>query len=94
MNVKAEKKEAMKWAKKGGAYVKAIYGDGDNGMMVAGDMIALLRIADRLIDRIGDISGEGFVQTWLMVKDLHNTAEKVEVLERGKAMPYESEVEE
>lgn len=94
MNVKAEKREAMKWAKKGGAYVKAIYGDGDNGMMVAGDMIALLRIADRLIDRIGDISGEGFVQTWLMVKDLHNTAEKVEVLERGKLMPYENEVEE
>ena len=91
MDKEKEKREALKWAKKGGAYVKAIYGDGENGIMISGDLIALLRIADRLITRIGDITGEGFVQTWLTVKDVHNKAEQIEVIESGKMMPYEED---
>lgn len=91
MNKEKEKREALKWAKKGGAYVKAIYGDGENGIMISGDVIALLRIADRLITRIGDITGDGFVQTWLIVKDIHNKSEQYEVIASGKMMPYEEE---
>ena len=91
MNIDNEMKEAMKYAKRGGAYVKAIYGEDNNPLMVAGDMIALLRIAERLIARIGDISGEGFVQTWLIVKDMHNNEEQIDVIERGKMTPYEEE---
>ena len=71
MNKEKEKREALKWAKKGGAYVKAIYGDGENDMMIAGDAVVLLRIADRLITRIGDITGDGFVNAWITVKNVH-----------------------
>lgn len=91
MNKEKEKREAEKWAKKGGAYVKAIYGDGENGLMVAGDMVAVLRIAERIISRVGDICGEGFVNTWLAVKDIHNMADEVEVIERGEMKPYGKE---
>lgn len=92
MNYEKEKKEAMKYAKKGGAYVKATYDDkGKNELLVSGDMIALMRIAERIISRIGDISEKGFVETWLAVKDLHNMTGDEEVVERGQKVPYEVE---
>ncbi len=94
MDLNKEKKIAEKFIKKGGAYVKAEYGDGENGLFVCGDMLALMRIAERIITRVGDLSGEGFVQTWLSVKDIHNCTEKIkneEVIERRKIMPYEGE---
>ena len=93
MNKAQEIKEAKKWTKRGGAYVKAVYGDGENGMIVSGDMVALIRIAERLISRIADVSGNGFVETWLTVKDMHNNVGDfggdVDVINRGTLMPYE-----
>lgn len=71
----------------------AVTEKGENGLMVSGDMIALLRIAERLISRIGDISGSGFVETWLLVKDIHNKVGdyggECDVIEQGELMPYE-----
>ena len=44
MNYEKEKKEAMKYAKKGGAYVKAIYDDkGKNELMVSGDIAEMVK---------------------------------------------------
>ena len=78
MDPKKEKKIAEKFIEKGGAYVKAEYGDEENGLFVCGNALALMRIAERIITRVGDLSGEGFLNIWLSVKDIHNFAEKIE----------------
>lgn len=84
MDRKKEMEEAKRHSGPGQCYIKAV----DRELIVSGDMIAVIRAAERIITRLGDISGRGFVETWLAVKQLHNWAEqnleKAEIIENGK----------
>lgn len=95
MNRKEEERIAKKFNKEGMAYVKAEYkGDGGNELMVSGDMLTILRVAERIITRVSDISGNTFINTWLAVRDIHNVDVKQTVLQNGVAEPYPEKGEE
>lgn len=88
MNRKEEERIAKKYNRQGEAYVKAEYKGGKNELMVAGDMIALMRVAERIISRVSDISGQSFINTWLAIRDLHNVEVKSQVVQNGVMIPY------
>lgn len=89
MNRKQEEKKAKEFNRKGMAYVKAEYkGGGDNQLIVSGDMTAILRIAERIISRVADISGTTFIDTWLTIRELHNMEVEQTILINGVAEPY------
>lgn len=96
MNRREEEKTAKKYNKPGDAYVKADYRSGEDGeLIVAGDVPTILRVAERIISRTADLTGQSFVSAWLFVRDLHQGTEgKTKVIQNGVAMPYTGDGEE
>ena len=72
MNQKQYEREAAKFCKPFSAYVHSEYLDGANALCVAGDPVAILRIAERIINRVGEITGRDFELVLKDVSDLHD----------------------
>ena len=72
MNQKQHEREASKFCKPFAAYVHSEYQDGENALCVSGDPVAILRIAERIINRVGEITGREFELVMKDVSDLHD----------------------
>lgn len=72
MNQKQHEREAAKFCKPLSAYVHSEYQDGANALCVAGDPVTILRIAERIINRVGEITGRDFELVLKDVSDLHD----------------------
>ena len=89
MNVKKEQEIAKKYNKQGQCYVKAEYnGVDDNGLIIAGDMVALLRVTEQLMTRISAISGNDWEDTWMAIRELHGMVDEPDVRIQGAFKPY------
>jgi len=71
MNRKRELREAKKHNGEAKCYIKVE----DNEVFAHGDATMILQAAERIINHIAKLSGQGFVETWLFVKDLHEEQE-------------------
>lgn len=96
MNRKKEEKIAKEFSGHRQAYVKAEYrGTGDNELLVSGDLMTILWVAERIISRVADISGQSFIDAWMAVRDIHQNMDgKTNVVKNGVVTLYrESEDE-
>lgn len=73
MDRRYHEREASKFDRSGMAYVHAEYkGGDDNELCVAGDGMAIMRIAERMLARLSALTSNEFDDTIEAVKQIHD----------------------
>lgn len=77
MNKKEQMKIAEKFNGEGRAYVCAEYSKEEQPMVLSGDGTVILFIIVRIIERVGELCGQSWDDTYAAVKQMHDLGKEM-----------------